>query len=301
MDQFKELSNNFEYFDMEKFGRQKYIGGTGNHGVTRTGQNKLFYADLMAFLAYICEYKELPDHVVVAGGASGKHFVELVTWFPKSTIWHLYDPCEREKFAKELSSISNVQLYPQRYQKADCEYWAKTKKILFLSDIRNVDYTPVIDTITVLKSQRKQTDKTRKQITELKKKMETMAMEDMELQENMVKNTGADMSFVKFRPPYVSSDQESYPFSYLKGKVFFQVQNRENSTECRLMITPQNSQEEKFRDKQIAAEFETKEYDALKHEQQCAFINCNLRPLWDRKGKDLLQSTYQSIKALRPK
>jgi hypothetical protein len=130
--------------------------------------------------------------------------------------------------------------------------------------------------------------------------METMELEDMKLQEQMVVATGADMSFVKFRPPYVSSDRDNYHFSYLKGKVFFQVQNRDNSTECRLMITPQNSQEEKFRDKKIAAKFKTVQYDALKHEEQCAFINHNLRPDWDLKGINLLSSTLKSIKVLLP-
>ena len=154
MDQFKKLRDNFNYFDLKQFPGQKYIGGTGKHGITRSGQNKLFYADLMAFLAYVCEYKELPNHVVVAGGASGKHFVQLVNWFPKSTFWHLYDPAEREKFAKELEDISNVRLYRQRYEQQDCKRWATETKILFLSDIRNVDYTPTIEEITILKSQR---------------------------------------------------------------------------------------------------------------------------------------------------
>ena len=294
MDQFKKLRDNFNYFDLKQFPGQKYIGGTGKHGITRSGQNKLFYADLMAFLAYVCEYKELPNHVVVAGGASGKHFVQLVNLFPQSTFWHLYDPCTREVFEKQLSSIQNVKLYVQYYDEEACKHWATQKKILFLSDIRNVGYTPAIEEVTRWYSQR-QTVESRTRITELKKEMETMAMEDMKLQEEMVINTGADMSFVKFRPPYVSSDRDNYHFSYLKGKVFFQVQNRDNSTECRLMITPQNSQEEKFRDKTIAAEFKTVRYDALEHEEQCAFINNNLRPLWDCEGEKLLKSTYEGV------
>ena len=270
-DAFKEMRDNFDFFDLKKCPLQAYIGGTGNHGVTRTGQNKLFCADLMAFLAYICEYKELPNHVVVAGGASGKHFVQLVNLFPISTNWHLYDPAEREDFAKELQSISNVHLYRQRYEPEDCKHWAKQTKILFLSDIRNVNYTPTIERITSLKSQGRN-DGICKRIKKLEKNMERMAMEDMALQARMVENTGADMSFVKFRPPYVKI---SVLIPYLKGKVLFQPLNRDNSTECRLMIIPENSQQETFRSKKNAAVFETVEYDALKHEEQCAYINHN--------------------------
>jgi hypothetical protein len=70
-----EQANAFLHFDMganRAFKRQKYKAYTGKHGIERTGQEKLFYADLLACIAYVSEYHETPDFVVVAGGAPGK-------------------------------------------------------------------------------------------------------------------------------------------------------------------------------------------------------------------------------------
>jgi hypothetical protein len=104
----KTHKNVFQHFDMhsnDSFKRQKYKANTGNHGIERTGQEKLFYADLMACIAYVCEYDEIPAFVVVAGGAPGVHFIKLAKMLPSTTEWHLYNP---EPFACNLELIGNV-------------------------------------------------------------------------------------------------------------------------------------------------------------------------------------------------
>jgi hypothetical protein len=78
------------------------------------------------------------------------------------------------------------------------------------------------------------------QIRDLRQKTEDMALEDMNNQEQMVKDTEAEMSFVKFRLPYAFDNTPLF-YTYLKGRVFFQAMNRCNSTECRLMVIPENS------------------------------------------------------------
>ena len=303
----KAYNNNFQHFDMHtncSFGRQKYRSNTGKHGIERTGQEKLFYADLMACIAYVCEYDELPASVVVAGGAEGMHFTRLVKMFPTTIQWHLYDP---EPFARDLQFIENVYLYNQLYTEKDSRTWAKQAKTLFLSDIRNVNYTPTIkimDKLSLELSRIRRHNKhkchkcmqeveLKKKICKLRDELEDMALEDMKNQAQMVKDTEAEMSFIKFRLPYASNSVEQF-YPYLKGRVFFQPKNRCNSTECRLMITPENAH--MYKQLKASAVFANVCYDVLKHEEQCAFINNQLRPEWDSQAIRILEDTYACIK-----
>jgi hypothetical protein len=291
-----------QHFDMNEnnaFKRQKYIPYTGKHCIERTGQEKLFYADLMACIAYVCEYNEPPSFVVVAGGAPGVHFIKLIKMLPLTTQWHLYDP---EAFHNELAGIANVYLYRQLYTKKDCSKWVTQSKTLFLSDIRNVNYTPTVEIMQKLSAKlrsipRHTRDKVqgnmamdlKTQLRDLRQKIEDMAFEDMKNQAQMIKDTEAEMSFVKFRLPYAFDNTPLF-YSYLKGRVFFQAMNRCNSTECRLMVIPENAHT--FKQEQVAAVFTDVMYDALKHEEQCAFINNNLRPEWDKQGIKILKDMY---------
>jgi hypothetical protein len=168
----------------------------------------------MACIAYVCEYHATLDSVVVAGGASGVHFVRLVKMFPSTIQWHLYDP---EPFARDLQNMANVHLHKQLYTDEDCRTWAKQSKILFLSDICNVNYTPTVEIIENLllelsrikqraKLKCRKAVELRTKIRKLRQKLEDMAFQDMQNQAQMVKNTEAEMSFVKFRLPYASDD-----------------------------------------------------------------------------------------------
>jgi hypothetical protein len=123
-----------------------------------------------------------------------------------------------------------------------------------------------------------------------------MALEDMKNQAQMVKHTEAEMSFVKFRLPYASHRARQF-YPYLKGRVLFQPMNRCNSTECRLMVIPENA--DTYKQNQIVAVFTDVSYDVLKHEELCAFINNNLRPEWDRQGVQILENTYETIRLLQ--
>jgi len=305
----KTRENVFQHFDMhanDSFKRQKYKASTGKHGIERTGQEKLFYADLMACIAYVFEYDEIPAFVVVAGGAQGIHFIKLAKMLPSTIQWHLYDP---EPFARDLELIGNVYLHKQLYTNEDCRKWAKQPKTLFLSDIRNVNYTPTVEIIqklshelsriprhTRLEVERKKAMELGTRIRDLRRKVEDMALQDMKNQALMVKHTEAEMSFVKFRLPYASHRAPQF-YPYLKGRVLFQPMNRCNSTECRLMVMPENAHT--YKQDQTVAVFTDVSYDVLKHEELCAFINNNLRPEWDRQGIQILEKTHETISVLQ--
>ena len=287
----------FVHFDMDAnkaFKRQKYKASTGQHGIKRTGQEKLFYADLLACITYVSEYNKTPDFVIVAGGAPGVHFARLVSMFPSSIEWHLYDP---ECFAHDLQDIANVHTHQQLYTQVDCSKWSKHSNTLFLSDIRNVNYTPNVEIITNLlhelsrtprytrkQGERKKATELRTRIHKLRQELEEMALEDMTKQAKMVTDTKAAMSFVKFRLPYASHRTRQF-YTYLKGHVFFQPLNRCNSTECRLLVMRENASV-------------YKQYDVRRHEEQCAFINNNMRPDWDKHGIKILEDAYETQRAL---
>jgi hypothetical protein len=133
----------------------------------------------------------------------------------------------------------------------------------------------------------------KKKICKLRDELEDMALEDMKNQAQMVKDTEAEMSFIKFRLPYASNSVEQF-YPYLKGRVFFQPKNRCNSTECRLMIMPENAHT--YKQLKASAVFANVCYDVLKHEEQCAFINNQLRPEWDSQAIRILEDTYACIK-----
>jgi hypothetical protein len=288
----------FVHFDMDAnkaFKRQKYKASTGQHGIKRTGQEKLFYADLLACITYVSEYNKTPDFVIVAGGAPGVHFARLVSMFPSSIEWHLYDP---ECFTHDLQDIANVHTHQQLYTQEDCSKWSKYSNTLFLSDIRNVNYTPNVEIITNLlhelsriprytRSQweRKKAMELRTRIHKLRQELEEMTLDDMTNQAQMVRDTQAKMAFVKFRLPYVSHRTPQF-YTYLKGTVLFQPMNRCNSTECRLMVVREN-----------ASVYADVHYDVLRHEEQCAFINNNMRPAWDKHAIQILQDSYEALRA----
>jgi hypothetical protein len=297
--------NIFYHFDLYancSFKRQQYKANTGTHGVQRTGQQKLFYADLMACIAYVSEYNTTPAFVVVAGGAPGVHFIKLAKMLPCTIQWHLYDP---ECFEGDLEVIANVHLHKQLYTMEDSRKWVKERKVLFLSDIRNVNYTPTVEKIQKLSHElariprhtrkeveRKKATELGTRIRHLRREVEDMALEDMKNQAQMVRHTEAEMSFVKFRLPYASHRAPQF-YSYLKGTVLFQPWNRCNSTECRLMVTPVNAHT--YKREQSVPVFQDVCYDILKHEEQCAFINNNLRPEWDTQGIRILEAIYETV------
>jgi hypothetical protein len=157
----------------------------------------------------VSEYNETPDFVVVAGGAPGVHFARLVSMFPSSIEWHLYD---QQCFAKDVQGLANVHIYQQLYTPEDCRKWADHSKTLFLSDIRNINYTPTVQIITNLlrvlssipRHTRKQVERNRAtelrtRIRNLRREVEEMTLKDMANQAQMVRDTKAAMSFVKVR------------------------------------------------------------------------------------------------------
>ena len=279
----------FKHFDMEEneaVKQQVYTAGTGKHGVLRTGQNKLHMADLMAYLCFFLERGVIPDYVVVAGGAPGVHFHALIRMLPAHTEWHLYDVVA---FAPHLHTLQDEGficiMHKQLYLEQDGEFWASKKRVLFLSDIRNTNYTPTIEKLHRLKHN----SNADTELESLRQELENMAQEDMTIQAQMVRQTQAEMSVIKLRFPYVEDGKEQ-EHEYLRGKIWFQYQNRPNSTECRLMVMPT----EHF-DKQQGrnVEFETKKYNISLHERKCAYMNNHMRPAWDSHARAIIKKVYE--------
>lgn len=286
----------FKHFDMEEndqFKTQEYKSGQGTHGITRTGQNKLYAADMMAYIYFYITRGKVPHYVIVAGGAPGTHFVKLITKLPKQTEWHLYDP---EPFAEELLKLQangyKIFTYQQLYNTEACLHWSTHTNVLFLSDIRNTEYTPTVTIVKNLKCQQR-TQQTAEQIKQYTEQLEAMAENDMQLQRQMVLTTAAEMSVVKLRLPYAYAGQQHQDYQYLDGKVWFQYNNRSNSTECRLVVVPVNV--DHYKESGIAALFVTKHFNITTHEQKCAFINMQLRPQWDTDALQIIESAYATM------
>ena len=142
-------------------------------------------------------------------------------------------------------------MHKQLYLEQDGEFWASKK----LKHNSNAD--------TELES--------------LRQELENMAQEDMTLQAQMVRQTQAEMSVIKLRFPYVADGKEQ-EHEYLRGKIWFQYQNRPNSTECRLMVIPTDVF---YKQEGRNVEFETKKYNISLHERKCAYMNNHMRPAWD--------------------
>lgn len=295
----------FKHFDMEtndKFQKQPYEPGKGKRGIVRSGQEKLFAADLMSYIYFYIKRGVCPRYVVVAGGAPGDHFVELIKRLPQATEWHLYDPVPFNGELQELREKNfKVFTHQQLYETKDCLEWSKLANVLFLSDIRNTDYSKIVSMVEDLKSKRSrcrekaQEKKITLDIQHLQLELENMAKADMTLQEQMVRNTKAEMSVVKMRLPYWDPRQgeNSRMHTYLHGRVWFQYQNRPNSTECRLVVEPKNVSS--YKELHEPAVFEMQNYDVKSHEEKCAFINNQLRPMWDVDAWPIIDQAYQTM------
>ena len=254
---------------------QPWVPHTGMHGIKRKGQQKLYYADLLAFLLYVQKNESLPKYCVVAGGGGGKkggfHFFKLVHQIQAlsgslgSTEWHLYDP---GGFYKDLKKLNGVNIYENRegfFSETTALQWQGQTGVLFLSDIRNVDKRCKI-----------------KGSQESLIHSEKLIQKDMQDQKTWVEIMQPEMAVLKFKAPYVIDRTKSHAFEYLDGGLYFEPYDTYNSTEMRLVVTDPSK---------------VKSYDFLEIESTCAWFNNNARGRgkWDEERAREIEEAYKDL------
>ena len=256
----------------DKIKLQPYVEGTGDHGIKRIGQEKLFYADLLSILVYLQRFERLPKFCVVAGAGGGLygglHFEKVIVnirelceacgW--ERPEWHLYDPLG---FHHMLNLMETVKSYNECFTTKTAEYWKKQKDVLFLCDIRNTD----------------KDDKKELSVNE------RLIHKDMNLQQKWVLLMQPRMAVLKFRSPYILKTKQEYLyhgcyFNYLAGNLFFEPYDRCNSTEMRLIV---------------ANPTHLKQYNACTIEQKCAYFNNHVRVggKWDKQQADQIDDLFK--------
>lgn len=184
-----------------------------NLGNTHWGQLKLFTSELL-FLTHYYDQSEVKDLVYV-GAASGEHLRMLSKMFP-SLHFHLFDS---GKFSQDLYSISNITINQRYFDENDIEEW-KTKKCLFVSDIRTLTY-----------------DSSKTDVEDMKTNEKTV-WGDMNLQRKWVEEIKPLYSLLKFRLPYAEDFEldKGHTREYLDGIVYTQAFCKSSSSEARLCV-----------------------------------------------------------------
>lgn len=184
-----------------------------NLGNTHWGQLKLFTSELL-FLTHYYDGSETNDLVYV-GAAGGDHLKVLAKMFPK-LHFHLFDS---GNFNAELYNISNITINKRYFEKADVEEW-KSKKCLFISDIRTLTY-----------------DSSKTNVEDMKENEDTV-WSDMNLQRKWVEEIKPLYSLLKFRLPYAEDFElkKGKTRDYLDGIVYTQAFCKSSSSETRLCV-----------------------------------------------------------------
>jgi len=171
--------------------------------------------------------------VVYVGAAPGRHIPYLSDLFPQ-LIFHLYDPV---KF--DITANNKIKIFQQLFSNADAEKYVG-QNILFISDIRSVDYESVSE------------DEYHKGI-----------LRDLQTQEQWYITIQPYKALLKFRFPYTNDQTD-----YLDGDVYFQAWSPVSSTETRLV--PSGFTVDYNTGKSIVNK---KVYDHIKYEQQLYYYN----------------------------
>ena len=116
-----EIRKELDILNDEDVKSQPWVPHTGMHGIKRKGQQKLYYADLLAILLYVQKNGSLPKYCVVAGGGGGKKGVSTFSnWCIK------FKRCRRHweapngicmipvGFYKDLKKLEGVNLYENK-------------------------------------------------------------------------------------------------------------------------------------------------------------------------------------------
>ncbi len=200
-------------------GSQKYFSRAGRvKKAVKWGQLKLFTSELQFFNKY-WDADKIPNPIVIyVGAAPGNHIHFLAQMFPQITFF-LYDT---QPFDSRLYEIDNVKLADRYFSKEiDIEYYKQfNDRIFFISDIRSLAY-----------------EKGFQGDEEYERKNEELALNDMNLQMEWVKELKPVKAHLKFRLPYEYKwTDKDYKFvRFLDGDLYKQSWSAPTSTETRLV------------------------------------------------------------------
>jgi cap2 methyltransferase len=176
----------------------------------KKGQRKLLITEIRVLTLWWNRRTTPSLLVVYAGAAPGTHIKVLIAMFPDITF-HLYDPREFTIKASE-----KVVLFTGKEGWVTDEVVKKysgRNDVLFISDIRNTDYTSVMDI-----------------------KNEKLVAVDMEMQRKWVDIMRPLIAMLKFRLPYIIPGNP-LTSEYLQGTICLQPYSKSSSSECRLVVT----------------------------------------------------------------
>jgi hypothetical protein len=222
LDILKDLSNPLPFYDptekiVDPYADHKYsINGKAPTTLEKIynlhhGQRKLFLSDMHIIMETIKICGDKID-VVYAGAAPGCHIVHLLKLFPHIRM-HLYDPADFDASLKENTSIF---LHQEMFTNEVATNW-RDRCNAFICDIR-------VPTAT-------------------RHEGEIQILEDMHNQAEWTRIINADLSSLKFRPPYINNDDDLKKYkdySYYGGVVYWGIYPPVQSTEGRLFVTKQS-------------------------------------------------------------
>lgn len=221
------------------------------------GQLKLFYSELEFITICIENGYRLTDSVIIyIGAAPGTHIIYLRKLFP-DLHWILIDPhpfhIKKDDFIEIYTGDCGFFKDEMIPELLNHKFITTYKNLFFISDIRT-------------------------------KAEENVIFHEMIDQQRWVIKLNVDMSMLKFRLPYTTSEQSNWSYNipelkisakninssmmyYLKGDLYMQIYPPQYSTESRLII-----------DKKIH-KFKLFNYDTKKYESKCYYFNTVIRQL----------------------
>lgn len=206
------------------------------------GQRKLFNA----LLHFLTKYSKKDDYCIYVGSAPGENISAIAELFPH-VVFHLYDPkrTKVKSFLKNVIVITNNKGEGVKFTEQTVKSYENPDKILFFSDIRNVN--------------------SKGNVTE------EIVDSDLILQLSWIQQLKPRVFCLKFRLPYVNTDKTKTSFrEYVDGLGVLQPYAPETTTEVRLTNEGKNVFDNNGRLKLIKWKLST-------HENRMFYLNTILR------------------------
>lgn len=165
------------------------------------GQRKL----LLGEMYFMTKYGDLSSIVIYVGAAPGHHINTLVRLFPDHK-YYLYDPRD---FDDKLSKLNNVNIRQEYFTEEHAKKW-KDKNVLFISDIRDLNYG----------------------VSDIEKK-DKLIIEDMNFQKSWINMINPIAATLKFKLPH----KLPIKLNYFKGEIIYQPYTKHTTSESRLLLT----------------------------------------------------------------
>ena len=208
------------------------------HSAIHWGQRKL----LMSEIEFLLLHGNNPGKntiVIYAGGAPGDHTPFLSKLFPH-IMFILIDPSPFNiKPTNKIKIIKNF-MTNELSQKFHDQYNGPKNNLLFISDVRSVDF----------------------RIHKLEETEEEIK-NDMKMQQDWYKILKPDAGMLKFRLPWFINNDSPQKTNYLAGDIHLPIYGARTTTETRLIVKGDGSQ--------------MKNYDNRKYERQMFHFNTELR------------------------